>query len=278
MKAKKLILFILCFGILSGCGTVQTPPAETPVIPAETPTPAATPELPAPAPAPAPSETPAPAETGLPAAGINDANLRLDEDGLCIAEGTLFIGDSITHHLCSQELAPTDCIGGASFMACSNAGIPHYFADWARLKEADWNSHGCSYDAEFKNLSYCKAVELSAGRWNRIFFMMGSNGSGKLTYESYKEVIDHIYANNPEATIYLQTVPDCRTGTVMTDAVNEIVAQTVAAYAEAGITTVKLLDTNSIWTDECIVRDGVHLSALGLRRWHELVCSPELSA
>lgn len=272
MKIRKLIIFILCLCMLAGCGAGQMPPVETPAVPAETPLPAATPEVPEADPTPAPTETPAP-EVTEPA--LNDALARVEDDDLRIAEGTLFIGDSITHHLYRQELVPTDTVGGASFMACSNAGIPHYFADWARLKEADWNSHGCSYDAEFKNLSYYKAVEQSAGRWNRIFFMMGSNGSGKLTYESYKEVIDHIYANNPEATIYLQTVPDCRTGTVHTDAVNAIVAQTVAAYEEEGISTVKLLDTNSIWTDECIVRDGVHLSMPGLEKWHELVCSLE---
>ena len=205
---------------------------------------------------------------------VPDVEITLPKKNpLVLDEGTLFIGDSITHHLSSRWLEPTGYIGGASFMACSNAGIPHYFSDWAKLKNAEWNFYGCSYSKEFENLSYAAAIEQSAGRWDRIFLMMGSNGSGSLTYESYKAVIDHIYANNPNATIYLQTIPDCRTGLALTDRVNSIVADTVAAYTAEGITAVKLLDTNSIWTADCIAYDGVHLVELGLQRWHEYICT-----
>ena len=271
MHLRAIFILILCLCLLSGCGIAAKPPAApTPTpsaVPAATPeaesAPTETPVIPAPSAAPenAPSEEPL------------EETLRLDESTLTFPAGTLFIGDSITHHLYSKHLKPTGYLGGASFMACSNAGIPHYFAKWARLKNADWNGHGTSYDKEFENLSYAAAIEQSAGRWERIFFMMGSNGSGTLTYESYKEVIDHIYANNPQAVIYLQTVPDCSTGKVRTAAVNEIVNATVAAYAAEGIDSVRLLDTNSIWTDECMAPDDVHLCELGLQRWHEYICT-----
>jgi len=198
-----------------------------------------------------------------------------DEKSFIMKEGTLFIGDSITHHLSSRRLVPMDYVGGASFMACSNAGIPHYFSDWAKFKNAEWNFYGCSYNVEFENLSYAAAIEQSAGRWERIFFMMGSNGSSALTHESYREVIDHIHANNPDAIIYLQTVPNCNTGIVLANQVNSIIVDTVAAYAADGISSVKLLDTNSIWGANCIAYDGVHLTDLGLQRWHEYICSLE---
>jgi len=271
MHLRAVFIVFLCLSLLAGCGAAPEQPAE--LTPEPTPAPAVSPEAES-----APQETPdvpePPAETETTSSEDgSDAALRLDESALTFPAGTLFIGDSITHHLYRKHLLPTGYVGEASFMACSNAGIPHFFAKWARLKNADWNGHGTSYDKEFENLSYAAAIEQSAGRWDRIFFMMGSNGSGTLTYESYKEVIDYIYANNPQATIYLQTVPNCSTGTVKTQAVNDIVAATVAAYAAEGIDSVKLLDTNSIWTDECMAPDDVHLCELGLQRWHEYICT-----
>ena len=272
MQIRKLLILILCLCLFSGCGAASeqsTAPAPTPV-----PVPTVSPEAEnALQETPGATEPPVSTENAPCDDDPSNESLRLDDSALTMQANTLFIGDSITHHLYRKRLLPMGYVGGASFMACSNAGIPHFFANWARLKNADWNGHGCSYDKEFENLSYAAAIEQSAGRWERIFFMMGSNGSGTLTYESYKEVIDYIYANNPHAVIYLQTIPNCSTGTVRTEAVSDIVTATVTAYTAEGIDSVRLLDTNSIWTDECMAPDDVHLSDLGLQRWHEYICT-----
>ena len=87
----------------------------------------------------------------------------------------------------------------------------------------------------------------------------------------YTVVIDHMLEYWPEATIYMQTVPDSVTGVVATERINGIIEEAVAHYEELGDTRVKLLDTNSCWGSGCYLPDGAHLTDVGLRAWYESV-------
>lgn len=85
----------------------------------------------------------------------------------------------------------------------------------------------------------------------------------------YTEVIDYMLIHWPDATIYMQTVPDSVTGVVSTERINGVIRDAVAYYEEQEDTRVKLLDTNSCWGSGCYLPDGAHLTDLGLRTWYE---------
>lgn len=100
-------------------------------------------------------------------------------------------------------------------------------------------------------MSFAEAVEATAGKYTRVLFLMGSNGSSSTTVEDYTAAVDCMLENWPDADIYMQTVPDSSTGAVATERINGVIAETVAAYEAAGETRVKLLDTNSCWDSGC---------------------------
>lgn len=114
-------------------------------------------------------------------------------------------------------------------------------------------------------MTFAEAVEATAGKFTRVLFLMGSNSSQYSVVSDYTAVIDCMLENWPEATIYMQTVPDSPTGAVETDRINGVIADAVAEYEAAGETRVKLLDTNSCWGEGCFLSDGIHLTVLGLQ-------------
>lgn len=184
---------------------------------------------------------------------------------------TLFIGDSITYHFITLYLKPNGYIGEASYMAAPCTALSHFFSDNWTLTEAKRNGYGCACDEEFKGLTFAEAVEASAGQYEKVYFMLGSNGSSGVTFEAYKAVTDHLITAYPNATIYLQTLPNCSTGAVRTKKVNDIVAQIVEAYLAEENEKVVKLDTNSIWVKGCIAGDGIHLTNKGLEAWYKFI-------
>ena len=114
-------------------------------------------------------------------------------------------------------------------------------------------------------------MEATAGRFERVLFLMGSNSSEYSVVEDYTVVIDHMLENWPEATIYVQTVPDSVTGVVATERINGVIADTVAYYEALGETRVVLLDSHSCWGSGCYLPDGAHLTDIGIRRWYDFL-------
>lgn len=185
--------------------------------------------------------------------------------------GTLFIGDSITYHLITKYLKPKGLIGEASYMAAANSGLPHFCDSSWGLKPAKYNGYGCVYSPEFYNLSFSQAISKSSGKYTSVYFLMGSNGSGQVTQDAYEKIIGLLLEAYPDATIYMQTVPTCKTGTVSSARVNSCVEAAVKTFGDKGINNVVLLDTNSIWDNSCIMSDGVHLTDTGLKKWFEFI-------
>lgn len=185
--------------------------------------------------------------------------------------GTLFIGDSNTYHFVTRYLQPMGYMGQASAMACVNFGVPHFFSDKYTLTAADWNFYGCVCDPDFAGMSYYRAIEAAAGRYSNIYVLLGSNVSLQLTAENYRQVIEFISDANPNATVYLQTVPDCHTGAVGTWYVNGCIEDALEAMLADGRDNLVLLDTNAVWVPGCVAFDGVHLTAAGYEAWYKLI-------
>lgn len=184
---------------------------------------------------------------------------------------TVLVGDSLTCHLVDYFLKPMDLLCGASYMAAPNSAVNYYFEDWWPLKPLEQNAYGSTTSPGLEGLTFAEAAEATAGRFERVLFLMGSNSSEYSVVEDYTVVIDHMLENWPEATIYVQTVPDSVTGVVATERINGVIADTVAYYEALGETRVVLLDSHSCWGSGCYLPDGAHLTDIGIRRWYDFL-------
>ena len=197
------------------------------------------------------------------------ASASSEDAGFCgvpfLDSRTVLVGDSLTCHLVDYFLKPMDLLCGASYMAAPNSAVNYYFEDWWPLKPLEQNAYGSTTSPGLEGLTFAEAVEATAGRFERVLFLMGSNSSEYSVVEDYTVVIDHMLEYWPEATIYMQTVPDSVTGVVATERINGIIEEAVAHYEELGDTRVKLLDTNSCWGSGCYLPD------VGLRAWYEFL-------
>ena len=133
-----------------------------------------------------------------------------------------------------------DLLCGASYMAAPNSAVNYYFEDWWPLKPLEQNAYGSTTSPGLEGLTFAEAVEATAGRFERVLFLMGSNSSEYSVVEDYTVVIDHMLENWPEATIYVQTVPDSVTGVVATERINGVMADTVAYYEALGLSLIHI--------------------------------------
>ncbi len=184
---------------------------------------------------------------------------------------TLFIGDSLTYQLVENYLIPNDMIGKASYMAAPCTSVKYFLSRYWVLTPSEDNRFGVACNSEFSGLSFGDALAKNKGQYKTVFFLLGSNGSSNVTLRQYLNAIELILQYNPNAVVYMQTVPDCSTETVETDRVNDLIKRAVTSYNDDGNTNVKLLDTNSIWDKSCIADDGVHLTADGLDAWYRYI-------
>ena len=185
------------------------------------------------------------------------------------SSGTLFIGDSLTYGFVKLYLIPNGYIGDASYMAVGSTGASQYFSDDWLLDSA--SSYGCIRSPEYQGKPFYKAVEAGAGRFDAVYLLLGSNYSRSTTESAYELMIDHIARQNPEAEIFIQTVPDCETGRIDSERINSVILSVLENYSKNGRANVTLLNTNSVWTGSCIGSDGVHLTALGYAKWFECI-------
>ena len=203
------------------------------------------------------------------------ASASSEDAGFCgvpfLDSRTVLVGDSLTCHLVDYFLKPMDLLCGASYMAAPNSAVNYYFEDWWPLKPLEQNAYGSTTSPGLEGLTFAEAVEATAGRFERVLFLMGSNSSEYSVVEDYTVVIDHMLENWPEATIYVQTVPDSVTGVVATERINGVIADTVACYEALGETRVVLLDSHSCWGSGCYLPDGAHLTDIGIRRWYDFL-------
>lgn len=242
-------------------------------IPSPTPTSISTPT---PTPTPSPTPTPTPTPTPIPTPSPSPSPEVPEFDGIFDA-GTLFIGDSLTCGLVSAYLEPNGYMGEASSMAACNTWVTYFSEPWWPLRSMEQNGWTVAVSPEFSGMTYADAVRASAGRYDTVYFHLGTNGSAVVTAEDYYPVLDLLLECYPEATIYVQTLADNWNGLVSTDRANRIIAEVVETYNADSVERIVLLDTNSIWDAYCLRSDGVHFNDEGLGRWYEFLCENELS-
>ena len=184
---------------------------------------------------------------------------------------TLFIGDSISVGFINYYLIPRGLIGEASYMATTNTALQHFFLDSWTLNPSRNNFYGCARSNAFAGLPFYRAVSTSAGKFDKVFFLMGSNMSSYATQDHYKSIIDFLLQAYPEADIYIQTVPNSPSGIVRTQWVNSCIQSAVDFYHALGRSNVILLDTNRVWDYASMASDGIHLNANGQGKWYELI-------
>ena len=145
------------------------------------------------------------------------------------SESTLFIGDSLTYQFIENYLLPNKFIGGASYMAAPCTTAKYFLSSYWVLTPSEDNRYGVACNTEFQDLSFGDALAVNKGKYDTVFFLLGSNNSSYVTRNQYLDAIDLILRYNPDATIYLQTVPNSPTGAVETARVNGLVREAVSA-------------------------------------------------
>ena len=187
--------------------------------------------------------------------------------------GTLFLGDSITYQFIENYLKPYEMLGQASYMAVPSTTVKYFLSRYWVLSPSEDNSYGVSCNSEFSGLCFSDALAKNPGKYSTVFFMLGSNSSQYVTATQYKRAMDMILEYNPDATIYMQTIPTCPDDTVDSQRVNALIKDVVAQLNADHVTNVKMLDTNSIWSGDAIAADGVHLTEKGLDLWYNYIMS-----
>lgn len=103
---------------------------------------------------------------------------------------TVLVGDSLTCMLIAQWLRPGNLLGGAGRIAAPSSAVTFFFEDWWPLEPLEQNSYYCEASPGLEGLSFAEAVEATAGKYTRVLFLMGSNGSSITTVEDYTAAVD----------------------------------------------------------------------------------------
>ena len=258
---RRIIALLTLTGILlCGCGSVseEVPSTTEPEIstaatdaPTEAPTEEPT-EAPTEEPTEAPTEPPFPLHSGI------------REDG-SFDEHTLFIGDSLTYGLVSLYLKDNHLQGDAMYMAYPGAPPTVYF-NGPSLTVRD--PRNCLLSPGFEGLLMCRAVEQVGEDVNAVYFMMGTNHVEAVCTDTYIEIVEHLLATCPNATIYLQLVPYSWKSHVPYEDTNQWIREAYALFAERGETRVQCIDTFTAIGDN-INTDGIHLTIAGQEEWYK---------
>lgn len=255
---KKCVSLLLAVLLLCGCVPADMEETQAPTVvptlaPTEAPTEAST-EAPTQAPTEAPTE---PKPEWLLHSGIRD-------DG-SFDENTLFIGDSLTCGLLMEYMEPNDLVGDAWYMSMTGAALTVFF-DGPRLGT---NSQYYSYNTPaFDGVTMAEGVEGKGRSLQAVYLMMGTNHNGGVTEQLYVDVVGHILACCPKATVYLQTIPNSYSSRVDPEAANARIRYAYEYYVNQEETRVRLIDTQTA-IDYHLKNDGVHLSKEGYQKWYE---------
>lgn len=273
-RVTALVLALLCLGGCAGAvpGESAAPPAApSSAVPAETqapppdasqngePSPEATP-APTPTPVPTPEPTPAPVlyHYGQP---VEEGEERDSEEWFADA---VFLGDSRT-----EGMQVYSGIRSADFIWHRGLSVFNAVSDDYRF-----------YEADGEQLTLLEALALK--QYGKIYIMIGINelGYAASTYEkSLGELLDRVREEQPDAVIYLQTIPPVNEGMASAKGLKSYINnENVNAFNEAVVRQarekqVALLDVASVFRTEAgdlaedMAADGVHFRKEGYKLW-----------
>ena len=261
------LLWAFALALLAGCGTTSghyVPPSP---FPASAPPAALATPSPSPSPAPTPTPTPEPSPTPEPAAPYQFGTPLEESEGVeddSFFDSSVFLGDSRTEGL---ELF---------------SGLKHGDFYWARgmtVFKADSEDYR-PFEIDGKKYSMVEALALK--QYDNVYIMLGVNELG-YPAESYEsglgELLDQILALQPQAVVYLQTMPPlndalCRQNKLASYISNENLARFNEAIVRlAAEKEVVLLDTAQAYTGPDgqlpaeLANDGCHFSYGGYKLW-----------
>ena len=179
-------------------------------------------------------------------------------------EHTLFMGDSLTFSLVEHELRATGMLGDARYAGKCGAHVSIYH-DGTRL--APDGRAWCYYSEEFQDMTMPEALRSVSEEILAIYYMFGTNFDREGTSQDYVEVLDDILEACPQATVYLQTVPQ---GNLAWVAINDRIQEAYEHYAALGEERIQLLDIGGT-IGKHVVNDGVHQTPYGRQLWVQAI-------
>ena len=175
-------------------------------------------------------------------------------------EATLFIGDSLTYGMVTKYLPDNDLLGEAKYMAIPGAAITCY------KKGPALGSKVSAYNPEFDGMLIYEAVEQYGDTFHAVYLMLGTNANEYATDQVYIDMVCHLLEHCPNATIYLQLVPNNRSDRVNSEAANGRVQRAFAYFN--GESRLQLIDTQTA-IGYNLAGDGIHLVTEGQRCWYQ---------
>lgn len=251
---KRLIALMLLAVLLCGCG-------KQPALPTEAPTQPPT-EAPTEAPTQPPTEAPTQPDT-------EDLHSGIREDG-SFADGTLFIGDSLTAGFFSGYLEPMGLTRDAWVMAIPGASPLAYFSGPELMPDDGYYSY---YSGRFTEKRMYEGVAYTGRELKAVYFMMGTNHTEQVTEQTYRDIVQHLLDHCPNATIYLQMIPYSTAEQVDEDLINGLIVSAYEYFTkECQQKRVRLVPTHEAigWN---LKNDGIHLTLDGYICWHEYLLS-----
>lgn len=185
----------------------------------------------------------------------------LKEDG-SFDGGTLFIGDSLTFGMVELYLPDNGLLGEAKYMAIPGAATTCY------AKGPALGAKPSAYSPEFEGMYMCQAVEKYGAGFTAVYVMLGTNANEYATDRVYADMVAHLLEYCPNATIYLQLVPNNRSERVNTQAANGHVQHAFASFDDEP--RLQLIDTQTA-IGYNLAPDGIHLVTEGQRCWYEAI-------
>lgn len=189
----------------------------------------------------------------------------LREDGT-FDEGTLFMGDSLTHMLVGSYLTPRKLIGDAKHAAMCGTPVTVFFDDAYQMRNHRELASSCS--EEYKYMAFYEVAAAMGEQATAIYFMWGTNYDPNATADTYIKIVEFLLENCPNATIHMQLIPWGKTRYRVT---NEIILEAYTHFKELGEQRVLLIDTYTAIGQNPI--DDVHQGDIGNGRWYKALLS-----
>lgn len=253
----KRLLPLLAALLLTGCGVQGPPPDTAPMETVLLETEAAT--LPAATEMTVP-ETTAPSET-------QPEIFRPFDDGGCLNYGTVLLGDSLTFGLVNY-LESNGYMGEGRYMAIAGGSLrSSYLPDYTMGAKITASFGGNCYSPEFEGFTMTDALAEMGEDVQAVYMMFGCNDSDGTAGHEYITAVDQILEACPNARVFLQTIPTAYTNRVNYGRINGLLEYVALHYEEEE--RFVLLDSNSVFTQQHLLPDGLHLSEYGQETWHQ---------
>ena len=196
-------------------------------------------------------------------------------------ERTLFIGDEFMYQLLEEYMIPNGLTGSASYMAAPCTTARRFIGNYWLLEPEAENNYSVCCNSIYSGLSFAEVLQRMSGKFDTIIFCVGYQDNGNLTKKHYRDALKSIQNYNPQAAIYVLTIPAVKDGG------NENVQDLNASIREGAALLIQQQNANVTGTVEVLdlaselpegtYNDATLLTEEGLAKFYGFLCR-ELSA